>query len=137
MATQVPEQQQQTQGPEGPGMAKTFSENPSMEILRERRIDQMVAKKEAERAQIAQGMQNAEVRGMNAGLQNGIAAGRKEGFDVGHRTGLEAGLIGRYNSGSEQQLGSSLGSLPQIQQQEPEKQSEDKAEGFVEEAPVN
>ena len=118
MATQVPEQQQ-TKGPEGPGMAKTFSENPSMEILRERRIDQIVAKKEAERAQIAQGMQNAEARGINSGRQEGYQVGAQHGFDAGHQTGLETGFANGYNASGQNQLG--LGSLPQIQPQEPEK----------------
>lgn len=128
-------QEQQIQGPEGPGMAKTFTENPSMEILRERRIDQMVAKKEAERAKIAQGMQNAEARGINSGRKEGYKIGAQHGFGAGHQTGLESGFRQGYNAGGQNQLG--LGSLPKMQSKEPDMVVEDYVEGGVGESQVN
>ena len=60
---QVPVQQQQQAG-EQIGMSKSFSENSSMELLNNRRIDQIVAKRESERNAIAEGMANAENRGI-------------------------------------------------------------------------
>ena len=104
-----PEQSQQPSG-EGVGMSKQFSENPSMELLNNRRIDQIVAKREAERNAVAEGMANAE----NKGIEQGIVRGRDEGFIAGHNVGLEGGFErGRQYSGSG--LGSSLSSNVQIE----------------------
>lgn len=91
-------QAQQAQQPEGAGMAREFAENPSMEILRARRIDQIVAKKEAERAQIAQAMSNAE----QSGVQKGFTEGSKQGFFDGHTTGLENGFRRGYDVASQE-----------------------------------
>jgi len=112
--------QQMPQGPEGLGMAKEFAENPSMEILRSRRIDQIVSQKEAERAAIAQGMKSAEERGLQNGQAQGYEVGAQEGFNAGHNTGLEAGFGQGYNiGGRDAALGLGQG-LPQQQSQEPE-----------------
>lgn len=91
--------------PEGVGMARAFEENPALEILKNRRIDQLVAKKEQERAQIAQSMKNAEDRGVATGKQEGYDIGTRKGYDagsydgfhVGHATGLENGLKSNQN----------------------------------------
>lgn len=115
----MPEQQQvqPQQQPEGAGMAREFAENPSMEILRERRIDQIVAKKEAERAQIAQAMNNAENQGLQEGARRGFQEGSKVGFmdghAIGHNTGLENGFRRGYDVAGQESsagLGKSLGS---------------------------
>ena len=110
------QQQSQSQGPEGLGMAKEFAENPSMEILRGRRIDQIVAKKEAERAAIAEGMAKAENRGLQQGTMQGYQQGAEQGFVQGHNTGLESGFGQGYNVGGQHAalgLGQSLQSAPQ------------------------
>ena len=107
MPTQIPQQQlqpankqAQQQGPEGPGMAREFAENPSMEILKERRIDQLVAKKESERIAIAQGMKQAEERGRQEGEAIGYSNGEKEGFMNGATNGLEHGYSRGLEHGS-------------------------------------
>ena len=107
---QVPVQQQQAG--EQTGMSKSFSENSSIELLNNRRIDQIVAKRESERNAIAEGMANAENRGMETGKQ----VGKEEGFMAGHNYGLEDGFHNgrRYAEskfGKDSGLGSSLGSL--------------------------
>lgn len=75
--------QQQPQGGEAVGMSRTFPENSSLEVLNNRRIDQIVAKREADRMKEAQAIKFAQ--------QDGIAAGQREGYDLGTSHGLEYG----------------------------------------------
>lgn len=113
------EQATQQQSGEQVGMSKPFSENPSMELLNNRRIDQIVARKEAERNAVAEGMANAE----NRGMQTGVNRGREEGFLAGHNVGLEGGFSrGKQyaeNRFSGNGLGGGLGNLMQQQQTQP------------------
>ena len=72
-------QEQQTTQTEQTGMSRSFSENPSMELLNNRRIDQLVAKKEQERQAIANSINTAKMNG----IAEGIDTGRQEGFRAG------------------------------------------------------
>lgn len=119
------EQSIKQQSGEQTGMSKPFAENSSMELLNNRRIDQIVARKEAERNAIAEGMAGAE----NRGIQVGVNRGREEGFLAGHNVGLEGGFERgkQYSEGrfSGNGLGNGLGNLVnqqtmQSQPQEPE-----------------
>ena len=69
--------QQQPQSGEAVGMSRTFPENSSLEVLNNRRIDQIIAKREAQAIKLAQ--------------QDGVSAGQREGYDLGTSHGLEYG----------------------------------------------
>lgn len=75
--------QQSQQGGEAVGMSRTFPENSSLEVLNSRRIDQIVAKREADRMKEAQAIKLAQ--------QDGVSAGQREGYDLGTSHGLEYG----------------------------------------------
>ena len=77
-------QEQQTTQTEQTGMSRSFSENPSMELLNNRRIDQLVAKKEQERQAIANSINTAKMNG----IAEGIDTGRQEGFLNGRNVEL-------------------------------------------------
>lgn len=98
-------QQQQPQGGEAVGMSRTFPENSSLEVLNNRRIDQIVAKREADRMKEAQAIKLAQ--------QDGISAGQREGYDLGTSHGLEYGYkkaIGNAQMNTNDSgLGKSLG----------------------------
>lgn len=103
------------QAGEGIGMSKSFSENPSMEMLNNRRIDQIVSAREQERARAVQAVQDAETKGKTEGHQAGLLTGRDQGLEVGfikgHMDGQEHGKQQMLASGSavpNQGLGSSL-----------------------------
>lgn len=75
--------QQSQQGGETVGMSRTFPENSSLEVLNNRRIDQIIAKREADRTKEAQAIKLAQ--------QDGVSAGQREGYDLGTSHGLEYG----------------------------------------------
>lgn len=109
-------QNTETQAPnpqagEGIGMSKSFSENPSMEMLNNRRIDQIVSAREQERARTVQAVQDAQAQGHNAGLLTGRDQGLEVGFLKGHMDGQEHGkqqLMNNVPNVPSQGLGSSL-----------------------------
>lgn len=106
---------QPQQGGEGVGMSRTFPENSSLEVLNNRRIDQIVAKRESDRMKEAQAIKFAQEDGVTAGRAEGVDTGRKEGYDLGTSHGLEYGYKKGINS-SDSGLGKSLG----LQSKEPD-----------------
>lgn len=98
--------QQSQQGGEAVGMSRTFPENSSLEVLNNRRIDQIVAKREADRMKEAQAIKFAQEDGINAGRVEGVDVGRREGYDLGSSHGLEYG----YKKGIGESKGSELSS---------------------------
>lgn len=113
-------QQQPQQGGEAVGMSRTFPENSSLEVLNNRRIDQIVAKREADRMKEAQAIKFAQQDGISTGMNQGIDVGRREGYDLGTYHGLEFG----YNKGLGQMSNQSpehgLGKPLMSQPREPE-----------------
>ena len=98
--------QQQPQSGEAVGMSRTFPENSSLEVLNNRRIDQIVAKREADRMKEAQAIKFAQEDGIAAGRVEGVDVGRREGYDLGSSHGLEYG----YKKGIGELKGSELSS---------------------------
>lgn len=106
-------QEQQTTQTEQTGMSRSFSENPSMELLNNRRIDQLVAKKEQERQAIANSINTAKMNGIAEGIDTGRQEGFLNGRNVGLANGLESGLAEGFRAGREYipQSGSGLGDI--------------------------
>lgn len=109
--------QQSQQGGEAVGMSRTFPENSSLEVLNNRRIDQIVAKREADRMKEAKAIKFAQEDGIAAGRVEGVDAGRREGYDLGTSHGLEYG----YKKGIDASVGSGLGKS--LGRQEPDDSS--------------
>ena len=105
--------EQQTTQTEQTGMSRSFSENPSMELLNNRRIDQLVAKKEQERQAIANSINTAKMNGIAEGIDTGGQEGFLNGRNVGLAGGLESGLAEGFRAGREYipQSGSGLGDI--------------------------
>lgn len=115
---QAQQVQQPQQSGEAVGMSRTFPENSSLEVLNNRRIDQIIAKREADRMKEAQAIKFAQEDGIAAGRVEGVDVGRREGYYLGTSHGLEYGYKKGIGESQGSELSSGLGRS--LGRQEPE-----------------
>lgn len=100
---QMAAQQQAGAGAEGVGMAKVYPENPALDQLNKRRIDELVEARMMEMEKIK--------AAVNGAREQGMAEGTAIGVDTGMRRGVESGMnIGRHMGQQETMSGLGLAS---------------------------
>ena len=85
------EAQTASAGSEGVGMAKSYPENPALEQLNKRRIDELVEARMMEMEKIKAAVNGAREQGMAEGTAIGVDTGMKRGIESGMGMGRHMG----------------------------------------------